>query len=144
MKNLMGMRYENLVAKCGIAPEKHYHSEESKTEFTVFLDVNEYLFIDDELTSINIYNFSAASNIPGFAFPIETGFEDLLKTLSAEDFEWEVFQKYSYEHWVVIKLLQHGLLYEFNYDFDDNILELRRLKLEREQINEPVSRHQAS
>ncbi|QDV53191.1 hypothetical protein [Gimesia fumaroli] len=136
MKNLMGIRYENLIAKLGVTPEKHYHSKNSKTGFSVFIKKNEFLFIDDELTSINIYNFPAASSIPGFVFPIETELEKFLGTLAVEDIEWEVYQKYSYEHWVVIKLLQHSLLYEFYFDFENKLLKLERIRLERDWIEE--------
>ncbi|QDT41966.1 hypothetical protein Pan241w_20460 [Gimesia alba] len=132
MKRLMGITYKDWVVKFGLDPKKHYHSEDSKRGFSFFIETNEFLFIDEVLASINIYNFPAASNIPGFVFPVETGFEKLLAILAAEGIDWELYQEYSYEHWVVIKLLQQGLLYEFQFDFDDHTLKLQRVRLERD------------
>lgn len=128
MKTLLGILFEEFVFKIGENPEKHFYSPKSETEFSIFLDGNEFLFAEGRLFSVKISNFYSANKILGFEFPVETKLEILLTTLEQSDFNWEVFQKYSLEHWVVIKLQKHELLYEF--EFIKNEFKLQNIRLE--------------
>ncbi|PQO47657.1 hypothetical protein [Blastopirellula marina] len=130
MKSLRGQFYEDLVATLGGNGEKHYYSPETHGDFSVFVDDNEFLFVDEKLFSIEITNFDTATKIPGFDFPVETRLEKLLTILTEKEICWEVFDKYSREHWIVVRLKQHCVLYEF--EFIGETFTLRYVRLQSE------------
>ncbi|WP_254513744.1 hypothetical protein [Anatilimnocola floriformis] len=128
MKSLLGKTYAQLTSQLRVKPEKHLHSVQDTGSYSIFVDGNEFLFSDDRLFSVEVSDFSAVNRIPGFEFPIGDGLEQTLENLTDKNMHWEVYPKYSREHWVVIKLMEHGVLYEF--EFIGGRFELRFLRLE--------------
>lgn len=79
---------------------------------------------------MEISDFSAVNRIPGFEFPIGDSLEWTLENLTDKHMHWEVYPKYSREHWVVIRLIEHCVRYEF--EFIGNRFQLRFLRLAAE------------
>lgn len=128
MKRLLGLSYEELTAQLGLDAEKHYYSLDREDGFSVFVEGNEFLFNEDGLFSIEVSHFDPLRQIHGFNFPIVDGLEETLTELAERRICWEICEKYSRQHWVVIKLLDCEIRYEFEFSTDS--FQLRYIRLE--------------
>jgi len=128
MKTLIGKTYEELTERFNAQPDKHFYNGDCKEDFSVFVEGNEYLFSGGRLFSIEISDFSVTQRIPEFAFPVSDCLEEALRRLDLSRFRWEICTKYSREHWVVIRLPEHDVRYEF--EFEAGRFRLRFIRLE--------------
>lgn len=128
MKSLIGATYKELTERFNAEPEKHFYKVDRNEDFSVFFEGNEYLFSGGRLFSIEISDFSATERIPEFEFPVGDGLEATLSKLDPRQIRWEICNKYSREHWVVIRIPEHDVRYEF--EFEDGCFKLRFIRLE--------------
>lgn len=128
MNTLLGKTYEEFTTIFQAQPAKQFYHVGNQEDFSVFVDGNEYLFRGGRLFSIEISNFSVTQRIPGFAFPVRDGLEESISELELSQLSWEVDPKYAREHWIVLRLPEHDLLYEF--EFEDRRFQLQFIRLE--------------
>jgi len=135
MKALLGKSYEELTAELSVTvmPEKRYWCPEIAEGFSIYVDDNEYLFSDGSLSSIKISNFSAAQEILGFVFPIVPRLGQFLAALGKKGIAWGVYSMWSRDNWVVIKLQEHDIAYEYKFTADR--FELQCIRLARFDIS---------
>lgn len=128
MKSLIGKTYEELTDGFDTQPEKHFYKANCEEDFSIFVEGNEYLFSGGRLFSIEISDFSVTQRIPNFDFPVDDFLEATLRKLDSRQLRWGICEKYSREKWVVIKLPEHDIRYEF--EFEDGEFKLRFIRLE--------------
>lgn len=102
-EELLGINFSDFIEKEKKELEKNYHRNEES--HSVFINNNEYMFLNDELHSIEINNY-------------EKKFKNLEKALC--EFEeskcnWEIFQKYTYGKNLVVKVNQY-IYFEYSFD----------------------------
>ena len=94
--------------------KKEYHP--NNESYSILINDNEYIFVDDELHSIEIRE--------DLGYP--SGLEDLILLFENKSVKWEIFQKYSYAKNIVIRVEEHVFL-EYSYDTNKFILDTIRI-----------------
>lgn len=128
VKSLYEVTYDQFAALMGERPRKLLYDAADETAYSVFIGGNEFLFYNDQLFTIKACNLSTVTNIPGFVFPVWKRLEPLLVLLDEAQLDWEVHDKYSNERRMVIRLKEHWILYDF--EFEGKRFTLRCIRLE--------------
>lgn len=105
--------------------KKEYYSKKEEGDYEILIDKNQFMFHDDILYTIEFNNIQKLKE----SLLIKNSLESTLKHLSDENIEWNIFSKYSYEHYLVIKINKYLYLeYEFISKWKLNLLRVSNLE----------------
>ncbi|MEN7549866.1 hypothetical protein AAG747_18215 [Rapidithrix thailandica] len=124
LEKLLDIDYEEFSKNRNKKFEKHFYSEPNEKSFSVFLKGDEYQFIDEKIASIEFRNFKNLKR--KYNFKIKKSLEGNLAYLTKNKIEWTIFQKYSYDQYLVIKV-SNTIYYEYEYEENKFNLNLIRV-----------------
>lgn len=102
--------------------EKHYYSESSMENFSIFQDEVEYMFVGNSLNCISI---SATGNhltiLEQFNITVYTTLEKLLVYLDISSLNWEFESKYTFSKQLSLKL-ESGVQISYSYEKENGFI----------------------
>ncbi len=124
LEGLLGLSYESFSLKMKKEKTKQYHPEPNEENFSVFHNKNEFIFINDILSIIEFNNVNYLKE--KYNILIKNRIEDNLVVLDKENIEWNIYNKYSYNKYLVIKISDY-IYYEYEYEKGRFLLEKIRV-----------------
>lgn len=110
LPDLLGHSCEEILCKRA----KRYYIDAGT--YSVFCDGNEYMFIDGNLHSIELYSYNALFN----------SIEDVISLLNQISVDWAFYPKYTYDKYLVIKI-QSFIYFEYSFNDEGSTLSLIRI-----------------
>lgn len=104
-QNLLACSLEELQ-KVKLCDVSKYHYGENAS-YSVFINNDECMFVDDKLHSIELYSYNH----------LFSSVEQTISKLNEMSIEWSFFQKYTFDHYLVIKIQEYVYI---EYSFDEN------------------------
>gem|GEM_PF-4519328 len=121
----IGISFEEFSKETTQILEKHFHPAPNEKNFSIYFEENEYLFIDNLISSIEFSNLkSLKKRIKNFT--INERIEQDLEYFTSNNISWEIYSKYSYKKYLIIKVM-NCIFYEYEYNKNRFILNLIRI-----------------
>lgn len=114
LQNLLDCTFDEFQETQSCNLSKQYHGD--SLSYSVFINSDEYIFVDDKLHSIEFYKYNS----------LFYSIEYTISKLNEYTFRWSFFQKYTFDKYLIIKV-QDYIYLEYCFDSGNTPISLIRI-----------------